>query len=150
MFFQFDVKGHFVCCVKKKRYHVSCRNKNLVIPREDIAEDAVATNIRNEESTNEREVKTFACSVCLQAVPLTKSGVQRYINYRYHHSRYLTVTTYRGHQFVITDTSLNAHSTAPISRPEDCLCTCITTASGTAGGVDGPLARYHALHRDSG
>jgi hypothetical protein len=35
------------------------RNKNLVIPGEEIEEYAVNTSIRNEENTKGREVKSF-------------------------------------------------------------------------------------------
>jgi hypothetical protein len=97
---------------------VSRRDKDLVVLREEIEEDIVEPNIRDDGSTSGREVKSFTLSMYRQLVYLTTNGVQQFINNHYHSSRYLTVTTYRGHQFVMTNTSLNGHSTALMSRPD--------------------------------
>jgi len=128
---------------------VSCRDKHLVILREEIEEDAVDTSITNDESINGREVKTFAWSVCRHLVYLSINGLQQFINSHHQRSRYLTVITRHGYQ-LIRNTSSKDHSTVPISLPEDCLYTYSTTANGMAGGASGLLVPYRAPHRDSG
>jgi hypothetical protein len=128
---------------------VSCRDKHLVILREEIEEDAVDTNIINDESTNEREVKTFAWFLFRHLVYRSINGVHQFINSHHQRNRYLTVITYHGYQF-ITNTSWKDRSTVLISLPEDCLYTYSMTANGMGGGAGGLLVPYRAPHRDSG
>lgn len=128
---------------------MSCRDKHLVILREEIEEDALDSSITNDESINEREVKSFAWSVCRHLIYLSINGFQQFINSHHQRSRYLTVIIHHGYQF-ITNTSWKDHSTVPISLPEDCLYNSSTIANGMAGGAGGLLVPYRAPHRDSG
>ena len=128
---------------------MSCRDTHLLILREETEEDAVETSNTNDESTNEREVKTFAWSVCRHLIYLSTNGVRQFINSHHQRNHYLTAITYHGYQF-ITNTSWKDHSTVPISLPEDCLYTYSTTANGIAGGASGLLVPYRAPHRGSG
>jgi len=131
------------------KYHLSRRDNGLVIPGEEVEEETANTSIRNEENTNERGTKLFAWSKYHQPERLTTDAAQQISS---HHLRqqHLIVYTYRGHQYVITNTNLKDLSRVRMSHPKYCLHTCSITASGMADGAGGPVAPSHAPHRDTG